>query len=174
MSPVLVKLALLFATLSLLAVGSANSVVPAMQHAAVDTYGWMTNREFLDLFAISRVAPGPGSLIVTLIGQHAAGLWGAAVATVAMFAPSCLLVHIAAGVWHRTRDAAWRVWAERGLAPIAVGLIYASGFALIRGTEHAWAAYGLTALATAILTATELHPLIVLGMGAAGGWLLGL
>lgn len=174
MSAVLLKLALLFLTLSLLAVGGANGVVPAMRHAVVDSYGWATNREFLDLFAISRVAPGPGSLIVTLVGQKAAGLAGAAVATVAMFAPSCLLVHIAAGVWHRTREARWREWAERGLAPVAVGLVYASGFALIRGTEHAWAAYALTALATAILAVTETHPLVVLGMGAAGGWLLGL
>ena len=171
---VLLKLALLFLTLSLLAVGGANGVVPAMQHAVVDTYGWASEREFLDLFALSRVAPGPGSLIVTLVGQKAAGLSGALVATVAMFGPPCLMVHLAAGVWRRTSTASWRVWVERGLAPVAVGLVFASGFALIRGTEHAWAAYGLTAAATLLLATTELHPLLVLGMGACAGWLLGL
>ncbi|MCW3473516.1 chromate transporter [Limobrevibacterium gyesilva] len=174
MIAILLQLAGLFLVLSLLAVGSANSVLPDMQRAAVQTYHWMTDREFLDLFAISRVAPGPGSLIVALIGQKAAGLPGAAVATVAMFTPSCLLVHLVARVWHRLRDAAWRERAEAGLGPVVVGLILASALVLVRGTQHALPAYALTAAATLVLTATELHPLWVLGAGALAGWLLGL
>jgi chromate transporter len=171
---VLVQLALLFAGLSLLAVGSANSVVPDMQRAAVQTYHWMTDRDFLDLFALSRVAPGPGSLIVALIGQKAAGLTGAAVATLAMFTPSCLLVYGVARAWHRFRDATWRTRAERALGPVVVGLIFASAMVLIRGTEHGLTAYALTALATLVLTATDTHPLVVMGAAAAAGWAFGL
>jgi len=173
-SGVLLKLAGLFATLSLLAFGSANSVVPDMQRAVVATYGWMTERDFLELFAISRIAPGPGSLIVALVGQRVAGLAGAAVATLAMFGPSCLLVHLAAGMWHRTREAAWRGRVERGLAPVAVGLIFASGFALMRGTEHSLVALALTLGAAAVLAATELHPLAVLAVAGVLGWLAGI
>jgi chromate transporter len=171
---VLVQLALLFGGLSLLAVGSANSVVPDMQRAVVGLHGWMTDRDFLDLFALSRVAPGPGSLIVALIGQRVAGLAGAAVATLAMFGPTCIGVHLAARAWHRFRDASWRARVERGLAPLAIGLIFASAIALIRGTQHDPAAYALTAAATLALTATEAHPLLILGAGAAAGYLLGL
>jgi chromate transporter len=174
MMGVLVQLALLFAGLSLLAVGSANSVLPDMQRAAVQTYHWMSERDFLDLFALSRVAPGPGSLIVALIGQKAAGLAGAAVATLAMFGPSCLLVYGVARMWHRFRDAAWRERAERALGPVVVGLIFASAIALMRGTEHGVAAYTLTGLATLLLSATELHPLVVMAAAAAAGWRLGL
>jgi chromate transporter len=165
----LAKLALLFAGLSLLAIGGANSVVPEMQRVTVGVQHWMSGRDFLDLFAISRLAPGPGSLIVTLIGQRVAGPAGALVATLAMFGPSCLLVYIAAKLWHRARDAGWRDTAERGLAPVAVGLVFASALALTRGTESAWAAYGLTALATGALTVSEIHPLIVLAAGGAAG-----
>jgi chromate transporter len=165
----LVKLVLLFAGLSLLAIGGANSVVPEMQRVAVDVEHWMSGRDFLDLFAISRLAPGPGSLIVTLIGQKVAGPVGAVVATFAMFAPSCLLVHIAARLWHGARDATWRDTAERGLAPVAVGLVFASALALTRGTENSWLAYAMTAAATAALTISEMHPLIVLAVGGAAG-----
>ncbi len=169
MTGTLVKLVVLFATLSLLAVGGGNAVVPAMQHAAVDVQHWMTDRDFLALFAISRLAPGPGSLIVTLVGQRAAGLLGAVVATVAMYGPSCLLVHVATKVWQRFREAAWRETVERGLAPLAVGLVFASALALMRGTEHGLEAIGLTLVSAVILTVTELHPLVVLAAGGVIG-----
>jgi chromate transporter len=173
-SGVLLKLAGLFATLSLLAFGSGNSVLPDMQRAVVVTFGWMSDREFLELFAISRISPGPGSLIVALVGQRVAGLSGAAVATAAMFGPSCLLVHVAAGMWQRTREAAWRQRVEQGLAPVAVGLIFAAGFALIRGTEHSAAAYAVTGVATAVFAFTRLHPMIVLAGAGLAGLLLSL
>jgi chromate transporter len=172
MNPLL-RLVTLFGGLSLLAVGGGSAVIPDMQRAAV-ALGWMSGREFLDLYALSRVAPGPGSLLVTLIGQKVAGLPGAVVATFAMFVPSCLLVHLGARYWNRLREASWRGVAERGLAPVGVGLTYAAGLVLIRGTEHEAAAYALTAASTVLLSATKVHPLLVLGAGAALGWAIGL
>ncbi len=163
----LIQLALLFGGLSLLAFGGGTAVIPDMQRAAVDTYHWVTAPEFLAFFAISRAAPGPGSLIVVLIGQKAAGVPGAVVALLAMFGPSCLLAYAAARVWHRAASAAWRQHVERALAPIAIGLTFASGIALIRGTEHDWHAYAVTAAATLLLAFTEVSPLLLLGAGAA-------
>jgi chromate transporter len=162
----LLQLAALFAMLSMLAFGGGAGVLPDMQRAAVDHYHWLTAREFLDMFAISRAAPGPGSLIVVLIGQKVAGLTGAAVAFVAMFGPSCLLVHFVARMWHRAAHAAWRRVLEAALAPVAVGLTFASGLALMRGTEHGPAAYAVTAASTAAFAFTEISPLLLLAGGA--------
>jgi chromate transporter len=75
MNPVLLQLISLFAGLSMLAFGGGTAVIPAMQRSAVGHYHWLTADEFLDMFAISRAAPGPGSLIVL----KAAGFAGAAV-----------------------------------------------------------------------------------------------
>jgi chromate transporter len=163
---VLIQLAVLFGGLSLLAFGGGTAVIPDMQRATVDTYHWLSASEFLAFFAISRAAPGPGSLIVMLIGQKAAGLAGAMVAGVAMFGPSCLLVYGAARVWHRIGADGWRGHVERALAPIAIGLTFASGIALIRDTEHGWAAYAVTAVAAVLLSLTEINPLIALAGGA--------
>lgn len=162
----LVQLALLFGGLSLLAFGGGTGTLPDMQRAAVDAHHWITAPEFLDFFAISRAAPGPGSLIVVLIGQKAAGLAGALVSFMAMFGPSCVLVYFAARVWHRAAHTAWRALLERALAPVAIGLTFASGLALIRGTEHGWVAYAVTAGATLAFAFTELHPLALLAGGA--------
>jgi chromate transporter len=169
MTGTLASLAALFGALSLLAFGGGNAVVPAMQRAAVDLHGWMTAREFLELFALSRMAPGPGSLIATLVGQKAAGVAGALVATGAMYAPSSLLLHVATRAWHGARNARWRATLERGLAPLAVGLVFAGGVAIMRGTEHALAPVAVTLAATLVLTVTEIHPILVMAVGGAIG-----
>ncbi len=170
MSP-LAQLALLFAGLSLLAFGGGASVIPDM-HRAVLAAGWMNSREFLDLYGLSRVAPGPGSLLVTLIGQRVAGLAGALVATLAMFLPSCLLMYGAARLWNRLQQARWHTLAEKALAPIGVALTTAAGLVLARGTDHAPSAYLLTLAATLVLATTRISPLLVLAAGALLGWLL--
>ncbi|MDB5404907.1 MAG: chromate transporter [Acetobacteraceae bacterium] len=173
MSLVLLQLIGLFAGLSMLAFGGGAGVIPDMQRAAVDHYHWLTAREFLDSFAISRAAPGPGSLIVVLVGLKAAGMVGAAVSFAAMFAPSCLAVHIVAKYWHRAARSAWRAVVERALAPVAVGLTFASGLSLMRGTEHGSLPWGITIVSTAAFSLTEVNPILLLAAGAGTLLLMG-
>ena len=110
-----------------------------------------------------------------LIGQKAAGLLGATVAGLAMFGPSCVLAYAASHVWHRTAGSAWRQHIERALAPMAIGLTFASAIVLMRGTEHDWRAYAVTAVATLVLSLTGrmVNPLFVLAAGAAALLLAG-
>lgn len=170
----LIQLAMLFSVLSMLALGGGAGVIPDMQHAAVDVYQWMTAREFLDMFAISRAAPGPGSQIVVLIGQKAAGLPGAAVSFVAMFLPSCLIVHLVARGWQRAARSPWRAVVERALAPVAIGMTFASGLALARGTETDWLLWLITGVTTVLFAFTNTHPLALLAGGAAVTLIAGL
>ncbi len=65
MSELLRTLLAVFAPLSLLTIGGGQSVVADIQRQVVDVHHWMTAREFVDLFAISRMTPGPGSLLAT-------------------------------------------------------------------------------------------------------------
>jgi chromate transporter len=173
MNLVLLQLIGLFAGLSMLAFGGGNGVIPDMQRAAVDRHHWLSAGEFLDMFAISRAAPGPGSLIVLLIGLKAAGIAGAAVSFAAMFAPSCLAVHVVARYWQRAARFAWRAVLERALAPIAVGLTFASGLALMRSTEHGWLPWSVTIISSALFSLTNINPILLLAMGAGALLLVG-
>jgi chromate transporter len=162
----LLQIAAMFGVLSLLAFGGGAAVLPDMQRQAVDVHHWVTSREFLDMFAVSRAIP-PGSMIVVLIGQKAAGVAGGLVALLAMFGPSSLLAFALARLWHRTGGAVWRETLERALAPVSIGVTVASGIALARSTEHDWATYAVTAATTLLLAFTRLHPLVAMGAGAA-------
>jgi chromate transporter len=168
----LLALALVFAPLSLLSIGGGASLLAEIEHQSVAVYAWTTQREFADLFAISRAAPGPGTMLSTLIGWKVAGWAGALTATVALYLPSSLLVYGAARLWGRWRGSVWHTAIERGLAPIAAGLILAGGTAVLRvspGGPAVWAAaIASTAL---ILRWPSLHPLALF---AASGALFGL
>ena len=164
----LAALVFVFAPLSLVSIGGGPSVLAEIQHQAVVVQGWMTQREFTDLFAISRAAPGPGTLLVTLVGWHVAGWLGALVVTVAFFLPSSLLVYGAAHVWNRWRGSPLHSAVEAGFAPIAVGLIGAGALAILESENAGPLAWG-TALAVAAcrLWRPNVHPLVLLGLGAA-------
>jgi len=158
-------LVVIFVPLSLVSIGGGPSVFAEMQHQAVMVHGWMTAREFADLFAISRAAPGPGSTLATLIGWKAAGWSGALVVSLAFFLPSSLLIFGAGRIWNRWRGSAWHGAVETGFAPIAAGLVLAGAFAVLRES-------GSLAWATAMIVAgcriwrPALHPLLLLSLGA--------
>lgn len=163
----LAALVLIFAPLSLVSIGGGPSVIAEMQHQAVVVQGWMTSREFADLFAISRAAPGPGALLATLIGWQAAGWLGALVVSLAFFLPSSLLVYGAAHIWNRWRGSRWHTAVEAGFAPIAAGLVLAGAFAILRSASAGPLGWGIALLVAACrIWRPHLHPLVLLGLGA--------
>lgn len=170
----LLTLAGYFALMSLFAIGGANSAVPEMQRVAVEVERWMTDRQFIDIFAIAQVTPGPNVIIVTLIGYHVAGLLGALVATLAMCGPTCVFAFYVGHAWERFREAPWRAAIQAGLFPISIGLIASSAFVVASVSAHNFAAVAVT-LATAIVTyTTRLNPLWIFAVTAllgAGGLL---
>lgn len=163
----LVALALVFAPLSLVSIGGGPSIIAEMQHQAVVVHQWTTQREFADLFAIARAAPGPGTLLATLIGFSAAGWLGALVVSLAFFVPSSLVAYGAAAAFYRWRGSAWHTAVAAGLAPIAVGLVLAGAFAILGLEGGSLLPWGLAiAVAACRLWRPGIHPLVLVGAGA--------
>jgi chromate transporter len=163
----LLALLVTFAPLSLASIGGGLSILSAIQHQSVDVHHWLTQAQFLDDFGISRAAPGPNTLIVTLIGWQVAGWPGALVASIAIFAPSSVLVYGVAQIWRRYRGAPWQIKIERGLAPIAAGLILAGALNVLRTAEGGWLAWAVAGVSTVLVQYYQkLSPFVLLGMGA--------
>jgi len=168
----LLALVLVFVPLSLLSIGGGASLLADMEHQSVGVRGWTTPREFADLFAISRAAPGPGTMLAALIGWKAAGWTGAVTATVALYLPSSLLVYGAARLWSRWRGSVWHTAVERGLAPVAAGLLLSGGIAVLRVSPGGPAVWAAAVIATVLLLRwPRLHPLALF---AASGALFGI
>jgi len=156
-----------FAPLSLVTVGGGQTTLAEIQRQVVNVHHWMDAQQFLNAFAIARLAPGPGSLLVTLIGWQVSGFWGAVVATVGIFGPTAFLIYGVAYVWKRHRGARWQIALETGLRPVAAGMIMAAVYVLFLALEGGWAARSIAIVSTALMLRTKLNPLILIGAGAA-------
>jgi chromate transporter len=160
-----------FVVLSLMAVGGGVIMVaPEMQRYVVDSQHWITGAQFSAAYAIAQAAPGPNMLFATLVGWQVAGWLGAAAATVAILAPPTLLALAALrmpGV--RAGSRLGRAIAK-GLVPISVGFVLATGFVLLRGTSADWRTVALTLAAAFLAFRTKINPvwLIVAGGALAG------
>ena len=117
-------IASVFGFTSVLSFGGTNAVLPHLHTEAVSVHGWMSERDFVECFAIAQVTPGPSTTVATLLGYQAGGIAGAAVATLAMIVPSCVLVFLVARIWQGSGDALWHRVMEKGLGPVGLGVDY--------------------------------------------------
>lgn len=168
-NPIL-HLVLTLAGLSLVAVGGGNSVLPEMHRQFVDIAHWFSDAEFTQMYALAQVSPGPNVLVVAVFGWRAAGIAGAVLGPLAMCLPSSVLTLVLGRLWHRFREAPWRIRIAAALVPVSVGLVLSSGAILAGHEDTNLMALALTSATVVVTVATRLNPLWCLG--AAG--LLGL
>ena len=160
------EIALVFLRLGLLSFGGGLAILPEMERLVVSEYGWVTHREFVDSYALGRLTPGPGMLMVMFTGYRAAGLPGAVVALAALFAPTALITALAATYWDRLRASPWLLAFQRASAPVALGLIAAAGYTLLQSAVQD--GFGAILAAACLFVLLKWHPnpsLVVLGAG---------
>src|SRR5258706_14082791 len=124
---ILVELGLFFSVLSLLSVGGMPSVIPEMHRYVVESKGWISHTDFMEMFALGQAAPGPNVLITSLIGWKIAGVPGAFVTLIAMCGPAAGLSYWVAGVWGGKKDAPWAAVAQRAMRAVGVGRVLSGG-----------------------------------------------
>jgi chromate transporter len=159
--------------LGFIAFGGFNTVLPEIHRLAVEQYHWMNDRDFANLFAVAQASPGPNVLVITLIGFKAAGIPGAAVATLALTVGTSVLAYGVVRVWDRFRAARWRRATQAGLVPLTVGFIAASGYVITRAADHSSLGFVISAATLAVAVVTRVNPLwmfLVGGVLGALGW----
>jgi chromate transporter len=169
----LLNLCGVFAMLGLLAVGGGTAVLPEMQHLTVDSFRWLTNKQFIDIYSLGQVAPGPNMLMVMVIGYKLAGTAGALAVGVSFFLPDCLLTLCANRLWIRFEDSPWRPAVQRGLAPVAIGLMLSGTYAIARLSIRDPITLAIAAVVSAILLWRHVNPGILVLLGGSAYLLFG-
>ena len=121
-----------FAKVGIFCVGGGYASMPLIQAAVVDTYRWMSLGEFVDIFTISQMTPGPiGINAATFAGMKIAGIPGAVCATVGFCTPSLILGIVLANLFFKYGDIGPIRGILNGLRPAVVALIAAAGISFV-------------------------------------------
>jgi chromate transporter len=150
--------------------GSGLAIVPFLYGGAVEQYGWLTERQFLDAVAVSMITPGPVVITVAFIGYLVAGPLGGTVAAVAVFLPVYLVVVIAAPHFERLTRSAWVRAFVDGVTAAATGAIAGAALLLGRRAIVDLTTLGLAAAVGLVLFSRRRvsEPVLILAAGLAG------
>lgn len=148
--------------------------------------GWITEKMFTDIVAISQMTPGPiGINSATYIGYAAPmqagfdspmwGVLGSLICTLVVVLPSFLLVAYTSHFISRHKESVVIRGIFKGLRPVVIGLIASAALLLMNGenfgTENNEIIISVIIAAGALATVlfTKIHPiLVIIASGMAG------
>jgi chromate transporter len=161
-----------FLKIGLLVFGSGYVLIAFLRADFVEP-GLLTDRQLLDAVAIGQVTPGPVFSAATFIGYLLAGVPGAVVATVAVFAPSFLLVGLVHPLVPRMRSSPALSALLDGVNAAALGLMAAVTVELGRSAIVDVVTAAITLASLVVLLRWRLNPVWLLAVGGLAGVALG-
>ena len=150
--------------------GSGLAIVPFLYGGVVNTFHWLTERQFLDAVAVAMITPGPVVITVAFIGYLVAGPFGAALAALGVFLPCYLFVIIPASYFRRAaHDRRVRAFVD-GVTAAATGAIAGAAFVLGRRAivDVPTALIALGTLAVLVRGSKIPEPLVIVAAGGVG------
>lgn len=130
----LLEIGAFFLKVGALTFGGGITVLAFVQDQVVNQMHWVSSQEFLDGLTLGQFTPGPILMLAAFIGYKLAGVAGAAVAAVAIFLPSFLLMLVVLPMLSLVRQSAWVKAAMDGISPAVVGVI---GVSFVQLFPHA-------------------------------------
>lgn len=154
--------------------GGGHVVLPLLEREVVPT-GWIGASDFLAGYGAAQAVPGPLFTFGAYLGWMIGGLKGALIGTVAIFLPAFLLISGTLPFWSTLRQNTRVQQALLGVNAAVVGILLAALYdplwtSTIRSAVDFAGAAGLFVL----LVFWKTPPWIVVALGAAGGWILGM
>src|SRR5699024_2535131 len=108
--------------------GGGYAMLPLLEEEVIRNHSWMTQGEFVDIFAISEMTPGPVAVnSATFVGYNVKGILGSAVATIAVILPSFIVISLIFISIAKFKNSPYIDWIFQGIRPVVLGLIAAAG-----------------------------------------------
>lgn len=152
--------------------GGGYAMLSLIQSEVVNP-GWISNREFTDIVAISQMTPGPiGINSATYVGYVVTNsVLGSIVTTVMVVVPSFILVILANRYVRNHHEASFVKGALEGLRPIIVGFIGSAVLLLCNKDNFIDTDWSLVICAVAFLLVhfVKLHPIWVIILAGVAG-----
>ena len=168
----------------LFAVGGGLATLPFLYEIAEVT-GWFNQQDILNLLAVSESTPGPiGINMSTYVGFITTGIPGAIIASLALAAPSIIVILLVIRVLDQFKDSPVVEGIFKGLRPASIGLITAAFLGVVEESllhleNYAgmntllsifnWKGIALAIVLFFIMKKWKKHPIVYISIAAAVG-----
>lgn len=178
-----------FFKIGLFAVGGGPATIPFLFDLAASDYGWFTQKQLVDMIAVSESTPGPiGVNMATYAGYNAGhgemgiggGILGGIVATTGLVVPSIIVIVIIAGFLKAFSENKYVKNVFYGIRPVVTSIVLYSVYGIISQTFYHNEEFVLPVIAIALVLFAlmfvkklkKLHPAFWLAIGAVTGIIL--
>lgn len=148
--------------------GGGMAMLPMLKQEVVEKYGWATEEELLDIYAIGQCTPGIIAInTATYIGYQQKGILGGIFGTLGMLSPSIIIITLVATILKSFMDLPVVLHALAGIRIAVCALMLQTVYSLAKaGIKNS---LGLFIFLAGFLTATFTPvPTILLVVLAAG------
>ncbi len=169
----------------LFSIGGGLATLPFL-FELTEKYNWFSAADLTNMIAVSESTPGPiGVNMATYVGFNVSGVFGGILSTLALVAPSIIVILIIAGILEKFKDSIFVKDLFYGLRAAVAGLIATSVLTVFAQNLIIPNAQSLIAMLDykkIILFAAlvfgvfkfKKHPLVYIATGALAGVLLGI
>lgn len=166
----LIQLYVSFFKVGFFGFGGGYAMIALMEHEIVRTHGWLRPAEFVKIIAVAEMTPGVIAVnAATFVGYETAGLTGAAVATLGVIFPSLLLMIPAAKLFLHFYANQHLQRSLEGIQPAVIALIGLAAFVIAQSAFVDLPTVLIALAGFAAIFLINIHPLLLIGLGALAG-----
>lgn len=150
--------------------GGGYAMIPLIQTEVVEKKKWITDRDILDIIAISESTPGPISInAATFIGYKICGFWGAFCATFGLVLPSVVIISLLSMVLSLIESNKIVQYAFNGIRAGVLALIIKALISMYKQCPKNLFSYIIVALAFFVVAIFDINVIyVVIGCAVIG------
>lgn len=114
--------------------GGGYGMIPVIREKCL-YHGWLTEQELMNFIAVAESTPGPIAVnMATFVGSSQGGMLGSFLATLGVVLPSFFVILLIVAVMKNLMKYAGIQAALKGIKPVIIGLILATGISMALST----------------------------------------
>ena len=165
---------LTFSKIGAFTLGGGYAMIPLLEKEVVDTKGWLSREEFMDILAIAQSSPGLFAInMASHIGNKHKGVKGALVGSIGVALPSIIAILLIAMFFQTFKDNPWVEKFFMGVRPAVVALILVPCYKMAKTAKLSYHNIWITFTCMFLIAAFGISPIWLVLAALVGGYLWG-
>ncbi len=166
----LIQLFFAFLKIGLFTIGGGYAMLPLIHKEVVEKYGWATDEEIINYYAIGQSTPGIIAInTATFVGVKQKGFIGGVAATLGMVTPSWIIITLLANVINTYKTNPYVEKAFMGIRIMVLALILSAIIKMGQKVLKTFSDYFLLAMGLVFVGFIDVTPIYIIILGGILG-----